>query len=442
MRISRIRVTKLFNIDEFNHEITLNESDRVTMIYAPNGFGKTAMLRMLEGLFNGKLTAFREYPFETFEVLMSDGRTLAVTAREPKKKDRKRRGPLTTEVEVTLTGESPYLVGRSTAGSLPASFIEQVIPGAVRVASDLWQLPSGELIDADDLSERLPEYISTGLRGERNPLPEWFSELRQNVPVHLIGTDRLRSPFPTQPTVAGRDKPTNAPTVARYSADLAARIKSVLAEYAELSQTRERSFPTRLIHQTADAALSQDDIKQRLERFEKQREQLAETGLFDPGSMGETLPLSASIEDSKLPILSVFVLDTEEKLKVLEELSSKIALFRSIINNRFQYKHMRVTKDHGFYFETHTGQRLDPTKLSSGEQHEVVMMFELLFRVKPNTLILMDEPEISLHVTWQQQFLGDLLEMARLSQFDVLLATHSPLIINDRWDLTVGLGEK
>jgi len=41
------------------------------------------------------------------------------------------------------------------------------------------------------------------------------------------------------------------------------------------------------------------------------------------------------------------------------------------------------------------------TDLSSGEQQEVVMLYELLFCVQPGTLVLIDEPELSLHVVWQ-----------------------------------------
>jgi predicted ATP-binding protein involved in virulence len=54
-------------------------------------------------------------------------------------------------------------------------------------------------------------------------------------------------------------------------------------------------------------------------------------------------------------------------------------------------------------------------------------------------LILIDEPELSLHVAWQVQFLKDLARVIKLSSFDVLLATHSPQIIDTRWDLTVEL---
>jgi hypothetical protein len=37
------------------------------------------------------------------------------------------------------------------------------------------------------------------------------------------------------------------------------------------------------------------------------------------------------------------------------------------------------------------------------------------------------------------QFLKDLQTIIKLADFDVLIATHSPSIIEDRWDLTVEL---
>jgi predicted ATP-binding protein involved in virulence len=89
--------------------------------------------------------------------------------------------------------------------------------------------------------------------------------------------------------------------------------------------------------------------------------------------------------------------------------------------------------------EAPDGSELDLEMLSSGEQHELVLLYDLLFETSKNALVMIDEPELSLHVAWQDEVLKDLLEMAELSDFDVLLATHSPLIIGDRWDLTVEL---
>jgi predicted ATP-binding protein involved in virulence len=47
-----------------------------------------------------------------------------------------------------------------------------------------------------------------------------------------------------------------------------------------------------------------------------------------------------------------------------------------------------------------------------------------------------------LHVSWQTEFLNDLLQIVKLQNIQVVIATHSPQIINDNWHLTVDLAKQ
>ncbi|MBF0497509.1 MAG: ATP-binding protein [Deltaproteobacteria bacterium] len=69
----------------------------------------------------------------------------------------------------------------------------------------------------------------------------------------------------------------------------------------------------------------------------------------------------------------------------------------------------------------------------------MALVYKLLFEVETDSLVMIDEPETSLHLAWQQKFLDDLIEITRLVGFDCLIATHSPDIISDHWELTVAL---
>lgn len=68
-------------------------------------------------------------------------------------------------------------------------------------------------------------------------------------------------------------------------------------------------------------------------------------------------------------------------------------------------------------------------ELSSGEKQIVVLMAYLAFKVERNgqRVYIVDEPEVSLHITWQERFVDALLEACPDGQF--ILATHSPSII-------------
>ena len=71
MRITEVVVEGLFGI--FDHTISLNTEERITIIHGPNGFGKTILLQMLNGLFNSKFSEFRSIPFRKFEVRFEEG---------------------------------------------------------------------------------------------------------------------------------------------------------------------------------------------------------------------------------------------------------------------------------------------------------------------------------------------------------------------------------
>ncbi len=53
MRLTKIQVTKLFGV--FDHTIPLNLAERITIIHGPNGFGKTAMLQMVQSLLQNQI---------------------------------------------------------------------------------------------------------------------------------------------------------------------------------------------------------------------------------------------------------------------------------------------------------------------------------------------------------------------------------------------------
>lgn len=70
--------------------------------------------------------------------------------------------------------------------------------------------------------------------------------------------------------------------------------------------------------------------------------------------------------------------------------------------------------------------------LSSGEVQVFVILAHLLFNSLARTagIFIIDEPELSLHVQWQEMFVDSLLDAG--SQIQFVMATHSPSIILDR----------
>lgn len=431
-RIRRIQVTNLFGI--FNHEIRLNLDERITILHGPNGFGKTIILQMLDGLFRKQWERLRSVPFDEFLVEFDDGGIIRVREESKSTNVKKRRGSKISRAllisfvdKVDAVPQSfSYSKPRELERDVPPYRIESRLPFLVRLKRDLWHDSStDETLGQDEVIDKYAEELLSDSEIQVKE-PDWMKAFRGQISLHLIHTQRLG--------VIGDRRP----AVKKYSDELVRKIKSLLATYASRSQELDSSFLDRLFQQDKSTLLSIAVLRERLERIEAKRTQLMSLGFLDPER--ETHKPPPRFDKSKLDVLSVYVNDTEAKLDVFEEMAQKVQLLTDAINKRFKYKQMSVSRETGFVFKSVVNNAILPlASLSSGEQHELVLFYELLFKVEPNALVLLDEPEISLHLAWQQQFLGDLVEMVKLSSFDVLIATHSPGIIGKRWDLTVEL---
>jgi ABC-type transport system involved in cytochrome c biogenesis ATPase subunit len=421
-RIRRIQVSKLFGI--FDHEIPLNVEDRVTIIHGPNGYGKTVILQMLDGLFSGRLEMLRHIPFRDLVVELENGGLVRVQQGLTKTAKGKTRRAKSNLRNLSLS----YAEG---AGGEPHTFeydgndeasVEYMTPGERVPFSNT--TPFG--IEGFISTPIHISHVHQRIKPRAQQHIGWVKALRDQFKLRLIHTQRLG-------VIGDRE-----PAILTYSSEIAAAIKSLLARYASRSQDLDSTFLDRLLQERVADSLPLAKLHERLRQIEEKRVSLIALGFLDQ-ERGSPKP-PRKIDKSKLDVLSVYVDDTEKKLAVFDEMARKVQLLTEAINKRFKYKQMSVSKDEGFVFRSSLdGAHIPLSSLSSGEQHELVLFYELLFKVAPDTLVLIDEPEISLHIAWQKQFLGDLLEMVKLAQFDVLLATHSPDIIGKRWDLTVEL---
>ena len=447
MRIKQISVTNLFGI--FNYEIPLHLEDHITIIHGPNGFGKTALLRILDGLFNQRYSQLHSIPFEEFKVDFDDGSYIQVKRAINEARQEKRR----QAHELTATVYRPGLEKQTLPLIRPRkendSRITEIIDdngeshSVYRVGPNTWQdIESGHIFHISEIRENLITHVVPTKIGKEEA--QRFDELRKNVRIRFIETQRLLNRSTNRPDDYS-DEPKLQPAVITYSQELARTIQRKLAEYGALSQSLDRTFPVRLVGivaQNEPTALTTDltneSLQNQFSALEEKRMHLMEAGLLDKHEDIDS-QITKQVDERTRNVLAVYIQDVEQKLSVFDEEANKIDLLKKIINERFLYKKMSISKDKGFTFTTYDNKPLPATDLSSGEQHELVLLYELLFKVKSNTLILIDEPELSLHVAWQEQFLKDLQEIIGLTYFDVLIATHSPQIIFDRWDLTVEL---
>ena len=440
MKISRIAVHGLF--DRFNHELTFDPSERIAIMIGPNGYGKTTILRLLNVLFNHSPRSLGRMPFEKLHVAFDDESQLTVV-RTPGESS-----PLLSYINSAYETE-PYMpepLSNGLGASFPLEMIEDFVPGLNRIGHSEWHnVHTNEVLYLDDIFDRYEDFLPINTEEQR--IPPWLEEIRASLPVRFIDTERLfdiarpADSYSYRQTTRQRSLFSRAipeRTIRRNSEKLAGMINQTLAEYANLSQSLDRSFPSRFVEVPADEQLSKEQLAQDLVKVENRRSEIVRAGLLPQEDASSIMPDIDSIDDSKRSVLAVYAQDATKKLKVFDNLYARANTFVRIANDLLLYKNVFVSQD-GLKVSNSDGSDLELEMLSSGEQHEIVLLFDLLFETERDSLILVDEPELSLHVAWQRQMLDDLQEMAELSDFRALLATHSPQIIGERWDLTIEL---
>lgn len=436
MRINKISVTNLFGI--FNHPVSLNMEDRITIIHGANGFGKTALLRIINGFFNSRYSELRSIPFTEFRVDFDDCSHLQVTKSIEQTNENEKDQKLT--FHFYRVGAEPEIFSPNSLTNSGVKMDWHLSATEDEVNSLIQFGDKNTITSLAPLENIAIPFIESFEKFARKfkKEPKWLSELKSSIDVHFIETQRLLTPSSVPEAAVDTKHPSMIPSVNIYSQELAEEIQVKLAEYGALSQSLERTFPARIFNNKAPSELTEETLRNKLNEIEEKRSYFRETGLLDKDENSE-FQVDQNIDGVTTNILSVYVEDVEQKLMVFQEIATKIELFQRIIKQRFLYKNMSISKDKGFTFTTADGKPLLATDLSFGEQHELVMLYQLLFKVQPNSLVLIDEPEISLHIAWQVDFIKDLQAIIKLANFDVLIATHAPSIIDDRWDLTVEL---
>jgi predicted ATP-binding protein involved in virulence len=271
----------------------------------------------------------------------------------------------------------------------------------------------------------------------RKRRPDWLQTLQEDAKLHFVQTQRLLKVNIENRIHRSEQNVTNVIEI--YSNEIKLKISQLLAESSAVSQSKDRSFPQRLLSMYSTEALSEDKIRKDYDVTEIKIEKLMEAGLIQQ-EKNLALP-SKQFEATEKKVLTLYLQDINEKLAVFDDLLLRIETFLSIITKKLRNKSFKVTQEEGFFIETIQGekQKLEPSQLSSGEQHEIVLFYELIFKTSDNSFFLIDEPEISLHIDWQRQFLSDISKIANLGQHSFLVATHSPQIIGTRRDLAVSL---
>jgi ABC-type transport system involved in cytochrome c biogenesis ATPase subunit len=444
LRVRSFAVEGLFGL--YDHRVNLVMKERVTIVHGPNGVGKTVLLKMLHALFSQDYTYLFAASFNRVLVELDDGTNISLLRGSGLTANGSQAPVLIFEVFSSRGSIDTYRIAPENIDyEAWAREFERNSPIIYQSGPSRWTNSFNEVYyTAQELYQRFrseaPEIMSP-MAGVMVEVPSAFAEIYSNVNTFFIEAQRLIrqahgvSRDPRRP----RKDDGMVATAIHNAQDLARQFNQTYVKYSRAVQERDQTFPQRLFAGTAK--LSPDELKKGIEDLEAEFNRLNSLGLLDSFNPMQAFNAAKldTLESETLDAMSLYVADSHAKLKVLSEFADQVEPLIKSINQRFTNKQVKLDREKGLVAVSVTGDNIRVDQLSSGEQHELVLLYDLWFKVAANTLVLIDEPELSLHIDWQRQFLPDLIRIANSTGFDALVATHSPSIVGDEHQLLIGL---
>ena len=209
-------------------------------------------------------------------------------------------------------------------------------------------------------------------------------------------------------------------------------VRKKAAGFAAILSDLKYKYSTSIInHLSTDLPASKEDIGRRISRITKYLDLLSDLGFLQKEAGEDFIKSSASY----IKGIESFIENEKSQL-------DKILTFKSVIGQfAFVNKKLQMNDSWGFRFIANDADRtiLSADKLSSGEQHIIILAYDLLFESEDDSIFLIDEPELSFHLSWQGEFLAAINKIIEIRKIQCIIATHSGQIFQHQWQISSDL---
>ena len=427
--IESFKITKLWGDRDIN--LTFNRD--VNVVIGPNASGKTTILNLLHSILSADVPKLFDVNFEQAEIKLREFkgrsvRTITARADAPDNVLEIRVGKNKFLLDIDAISRRRFPVhyreetGRITRRTLPPHLRRRIVPDELydeltALVPLVW-LP---------VSRRLPV---TEDEEERYTRPRDLESVDARLQELLEGLSHYYSRL-------------NAELSERYKA-FEHQVLSVILYSKEHDQLKllPPSLPTetekkQLLGAFEAASLLDEQMKIRInDHFDAAKAALER--------MHKSKDVGVELEDILvLPLIG----RTKDMVKYARELEEErerifapLRRYEETVNSFLNNKSLQVDDSGQLKIKSFSSSDLDSRHLSSGEKQILILLTEALLRVDKPVVYIADEPELSLHVTWQEKLLESLVTLG--GKIQVIVATHSPDIVGKFQDKVINLGEE
>lgn len=396
IKIDEIEVEDLFGY--YTYLLEDPEESNFMILYGDNGCGKTSILSTVFHLLNpertnGHRTAVSEIPFKKFIVKLSNGDVIYAFRHN--------------------AHDEKYIVKGFKKGK-PIFTYEWIGPRKRYVDSQYEQY------------EKYCQYLSS-----LNLNTLFMSANRQITNDYENDIDSVIDPINNMrinnPRIKGRPKEADLSEVMETFQNWLQRnvMENTNEGYKNIDDLYEgiiNKYNSKLRNSTIDIKTSFSDLTEKNKKFKR-------FGLSTDILTDSFIKKINTMTDRKLqdlaPVLESYVSSLNIRLEALQPIESKLSILEKYLSSFFSRKQVHINAFDGLLIFSEEGEPLHYSMLSSGEKQVLYLFCSIITSVSRSSIVIIDEPEISLNIKWQREFLNVVNEMIGENNVQVIIASHS-----------------
>ncbi len=420
-RISSIGVKDLFGLYEYTLELGVQgstEDEKISIFYGDNGSGKSTLLRLAFHMLapnpkQGHKSHLLDVEFKELSVTFNDGTIV--------KASRKVAGSGEYTLSVKRTGKKPVeatILSRTSSGGND-SLHENVEPALKDLDCSLYllsddraiQRAGGNLSNVDSIRRRALRLKNVGidepgmLRHERLDAAETPEDIAKQLLSESIETteDWFRS------RVIGSSSKGDSGVNDIY--------KQILKRISDSGEASSKNIS------------SKNDIEKKVNELQEQSQKFSSYGLLAEFDGKDILSFLKTTDEDTLSliidVLTPYLDSIETKHKAMLEIYERIDTFVTVASRFYANKKLTYDVTNGIQIWNPNGKLLKPHMLSSGERHLLLLFCTSIVTGGSPSILMIDEPEISLNIKWQRMLIDALIQCIGDNDIQFIFSTHS-----------------
>jgi predicted ATP-binding protein involved in virulence len=399
-----------------NRSLSIDFYPDVNFFIGVNGSGKTTVINMIAAVLSADFTTLDRLPFQKLKIELSE-----VAGRKKP----------CIEVEKIESEDTPY-------------------------HSILYRIKEKSAEKFKEYS--LDEFEEEALLRRRMPIRQYHSYIKQKInrgilaklesivnvswlSIHRTSISRYSHKEESYESSVDQKLEELSNDLGRYFSVLSSKISD------EIEKFQRDIISSLLTEQTESAVFSL------VKSFDLKEEKKALYDIFDKLKIGDDISMAKiekhfievekardKLEEDKVLSLNALmtlvnsyrshrvVENWKELLKKQEKILQPKATLVDVLNDLFQRKRIKINDKNELEATTDSGKQLNVRELSSGEKQLIIILGEALLQRESPWIYIADEPELSLHVKWQEKLIENLRRINPAAQ--IICATHSPDVVS------------